>query len=123
MITLTNPVAVNSVLGTTATNVNYEKLVLAPLTFDAVGQVISGTCRLTSTSTPAAPPIMGSFVASVPAGDFVLRLDQGHHVAKRLLLTGPQAAAITANIETAQAAIENGLISLGVVAGTRSAGA
>src|ERR1041385_7892741 len=98
MITLTTPVTVNAALGGSAT-VTYEKLVLAPLTFDPIGQSISGTLRLTSTSTPAAPPIFGSFTATVPTNEFVMRLDQGFHSAKRLILSGAQATAITNNIE------------------------
>jgi len=58
----------------------------------------------------------------LPGGN-VLQLDVPQlDISTKLTLTSPQATALLGNIETAQAALENGLISLGVVAGVRTAG-
>lgn len=121
MITLTTPRTVNSVLGS-ATTVSYEKVVLAPFTMDIVNQRVTGTLRMTSTSTPAMQPIIGTFTINVPTSEFTIEIQQLDFY-RRIVLSGAQNTAILNQIETALAALENGLVTLGVVAGTRSAGA
>jgi hypothetical protein len=120
MITLTTPHEVNSVLGGAAP-VAYNKLVLGPFTMDGVTQTITGTLRLTSTSTPTMQPIMGRVQISVPAAEVIVEVAQLDFY-RRIVTTSAQNTAILNQIEAAQAQLENGLVSLGVVAGTRSAG-
>jgi hypothetical protein len=121
MITLTTPRAVNTVLGG-ATTVNYDKLVLGPFTMDPVNQTITGAVRLTSTANPNMQPIIGTFRVSVPASEFVIEVPQLDFL-RRVVTNSGQNTAILNQIEAAQAQIENGVISLGVIDGTRSAGA
>lgn len=121
MITLTTPHEINSVLGGSAP-VAYNKLVLAPIQFDAVAQRIDATLRLTSTGTPSMQPIIGSLRMNVPAAELVIEVPQLDFY-RRIVTSGAQNTAILAQIETAQAGVENGLVTLAVVAGTRSAGA
>ena len=121
MITLTTAPSINTVLGGN-TPVSYNKLVIGPFTMDGVTQTISASLRLTSTAAPTSTPILGSLSINIPGGnEFLLQVPQ-LDIVRRVVLTSPQATAIIGQIETAQAALENGVISLGVVAGTRSSG-
>lgn len=121
MITLTVAQVVKSQLGGNATE-NYQKLVISPFTMDPVNQTVTAQIRLTSTSTPAMQPITGTLRISVPSSELVIEVQQLDFY-RRLVLSSGQNTAILNQIETAQAALENGLITLAVIAGTRSAGA
>lgn len=121
MITLTSPAQINSVLGGNAP-VGYDKLVLSPFQMDAVTQIITGTLRLTSTASPTMQPITGTLRISVPSAELVIQVEQLDFY-RRLTLTSPQNTSVLGIIETAQAGIENGLVSLGVIAGVRTSGA
>lgn len=120
MITLTTPHEINSVLGGNAP-VAYNKLVLGPFTMDGVTQTIRGTLRLTSTASPSMQPIVGSLSISVPSAEVTVEVAQLDFY-RRIVTSSGQNTAILNQIEAAQAQLENGLISLGVIAGTRSAG-
>jgi len=121
MITLTTPRALQIVLGG-ATSVNYNKLVVGPFTEDGITQKVSATLVLTATASVLASPILGTLTIDIPGGN-KLKLEVPQlDISTTITLTSPQATAIINAIESAQAALENGLITLGVVAGTRSAG-
>lgn len=121
MITLTTPSQINSVLGGNAP-VGYDKLVLAPFNMDAVGQTVNASVRLTSTTTPSMQAIVGTLKINVLTSELVIEVAQLDFF-RRVALSGAQNTAILGQIEAAQAQLENGLISVGVIAGTRSAGA
>lgn len=121
MITLTTPAQINSVLGGNAP-IDYNKLVISPLTFDAVNQTISASLRLTATGNTSMQPITGTLRISVPSAELVVEVAQLDFY-RRVVTTSPQNTSILAIIETAQKSIEDGLVSLGVIAGVRSAGA
>lgn len=121
MITLTTPAQINSVLGGNAP-VDYNKLVISPLTFDAVAQTINGELRLTSTGNASMQPITGKLRISVPGAELIIEVPQLDFY-RRVVTSSPQNTAILAIIETAQKGIEDGLVSLGVIAGVRSEGA
>lgn len=121
MITLTTPPQINSVLGGSAP-IGYDKLVLSPFTMDAVGQTVRGTLRLTSTATPTMQPITGSLSINVPSSELIVEVSQLDFY-RRITLNSAQNTSVLNQIETAQAQLENGLITLGVIAGTRTAGA
>lgn len=120
MITLTTPTQINSVLGGDAP-VAYNKLVLGPFTMDGVSQTVVGTLRLTSTGSPGMQAILGSLRINVPASELIIEVPQLDFY-RRLVLTGPQNTSVLGQIEAAQAQLENGLISLAVVQGVRTAG-
>lgn len=120
MITLTTPAQINSVLGGNAP-IAYNKLVLAPLTMDGVNQTIAGTVRLTATASASMQPIVGTLRISVPAAELVIEVPQLDFY-RRIVLSSAQNTAVLGYIEAAQAQVEGGLISLGVIAGTRTAG-
>lgn len=120
MITLTTPAQINSVLGGN-TPINYDKLVLSPFTLDGVSQTINGTLRLTSTGTPSMQPILGSVRMTVPGSELVIEVPQLDFY-RRIVLSSGQNNALLAQIESAQAAVENGFVTLGVIAGTRTSG-
>lgn len=121
MITLTTPPSINSILGGSAP-VSYNKLVIGPFTMDGVTQTITGQLRLTSTSTPTMQPITGRITINLPGGNECIVEVAQLDFYRRIVLSSPQATSIVNTIETAQAALENGLISLSIIAGTRSAG-
>lgn len=120
MITLTTPTAINTILGGSAP-VPYNKLVLGPFTMDGVTQIVNGTLRLTATSAPTMQAIIGSVRISVPAAEVIVEVSQLDFY-RRIVTSGAQNTALLNIIEAAQAQLENGLITLAVIAGTRSAG-
>jgi hypothetical protein len=120
MITLTTPQQVNSVLGGNSP-VAYDKLVIAPFNMSSLTKTIAANLRLTSTTTPL-EPIMGTLkVVGVAPGELVISVPQ-LNITRRIALDGGQMAAVVAQIESAQAALENGLVALGAILGTRTAG-
>lgn len=121
MITLTTPRALQIVLGGN-TAVNYNKLVVGPFTEDALTQRITATLVLTATASALASPILGTLTIDIPGGNKLTLTVPQLDISTTVTLTSPQATAIIAAIESAQAALENGLITLGVVAGVRTAG-
>jgi hypothetical protein len=121
MITLTTAPQINSVLGGSAP-VAYNKLVIGPFSMDPVAQTISGQMRLTSTANAAMQPIIGSLMISVPGASVQVEVPQLDFY-RKISTTSPQNTSILGWIEAAQAQIENGLIAVSVIAGTRTAGA
>jgi hypothetical protein len=120
MITLTTAPQINSVLGGTVP-VQFDRLVLSPLNFEAVAQTISGTVRLSSTAAPDMAPITGRLWVDVKAG--VLEVEVGQiDFYRRIKLNAGQITAVQALISTAQTSVEQGLVSLGIIAGTQTAG-
>lgn len=120
MITLTTPPEINSILGGSAP-VAYDKLVLGPFTMDGVTQSITGTLRLTSSANASMQPIVGILRISVPAAEVIVEVQQLDFY-RRIITNSGQNTAILGWIETAQAQIENGLIAVSIIQGTRSAG-
>lgn len=121
MITLTTATQINSVLGGNAP-IDYNKLVISPFTMDAVNQTVDARVRLTSTTVPTMQPINGTLRISVPLSELIIEVQQLDFY-RRIVLSGAQNTAILNQIEAAQAQIENGLVTLAVVSGTRTAGA
>jgi len=120
MITLTTPAEINSVLGGNVP-ISYNKLVVAPFTMDGVTQTITAQLRLTATAAPTMQAIVGSLRINVATSELIIEVTQLDFY-RRIVLSGGQNTAVLAQIEAAQLQIENGLVSLGVIAGTRSAG-
>lgn len=120
MITLTTPPQVQSVLGGTTT-VAYDKLVVSTIGYNILDKTISAQLRLSSSSSPQMEALPGTLTIRHATSEVILTID---HPAfrRRLLLSSPQVAAVQTLLDEAQADIENGMISLGVVAGTRTAG-
>lgn len=121
MIVLTTPAQINSVLGGTAP-VDYNKLVVSPFQMNPVDQTISASLRLTATGNTSMQAITGTMSISVPRAELVIEVQQLDFY-RRIVLNSAQNTAVLGIIETAQKGIEDGLVSLGVIAGTRSAGA
>lgn len=121
MITLTTPPQINSVLGGNAP-VGYNHLVLAPFTMDAFTRKITGTLRITSTTNPEMPVIVGSMSIDLGPGALKVRVEQLDYY-RELILSGAQINAVQGWINSAQNAIEAGLISVSVISGTQSTGA
>lgn len=121
MITLTTAPQINSILGGSAP-VAYNKLVIGPFSMDPVGQTITGTLRLTSTSTPTMQPILGTLTISVPSATVKVEVSQLDFY-RQITTTSPQNTSILGWIEAAQAQIENGLIAVSIISGTRTSGA
>jgi hypothetical protein len=121
MITLTTPAQINSVLGGNAP-ISYNKLVLSPFTLNPVAQSIDGSLRLTSTASPNMQAITGSLSISIPTSRLQIEVPQLDFY-RTIVLTSGDNTAVLGIIQNAQNALEAGLVSLGAVAGTQSAGA
>lgn len=121
MITLTTPAQINSVLGGSAP-VGYDRLVLNPFQMDPSALTVVGTLQLTSSSTPSMQVITGRLTINGGAGTLEIEVSQLDFY-RRIQLSGPQITSVTSIIRNAQNALESGLISLGVIAGTQSTGA
>jgi hypothetical protein len=123
MITLTSPPSVNSVLGGSAP-ITYPKLVLSPFTLDPfnLAQGVQSTVRLTSPANSTQQAITGSLVINASTG--VLRIEVPQlDFYRQVQLSGAQLTSVNTIITNAQNALEAGLVSLGIVAGTQSSGA
>lgn len=121
MITLTTPPTINATIGGN-NQVAYNKLVLAPITLDVLAQTVSGEIVVTSIAQPTMTPLKGRFQFRLGTSELLIEVSS-LDIIRRVVLTGPQVAAIQNQIEASQAQFENGLISLGVVDGVRTAGA
>lgn len=120
MITLTNPIQVTTVLGSTS-KTNYDKLDLTMLTYDVIGQQIVGSCRLSSSSASAATNIEGSFSIPASGGPLTISIPNLPFFAA-LSLNSDQQAVVRDWITTAQNNVEGGLVGVGVVQGAQSTG-
>ncbi len=121
MITLTSPAQINSILGGNAP-VGYDHLVLSPFTMDSSALTVNGTLKLTSTAAPTMQAITGRLTINGGSGVLEVEVSQLDFY-RRIQLSGPQITAVTTIIRNAQDALEDGLIALGVIAGTQSTGA
>ena len=121
MITLTTAPAVNSVLGGSST-VSYNKMVLASITYDVVAMTINAGVKITSTAEPSMQPVSGTLKINTATAVLTIEVQQLDFY-RQIVLTGPQNTNVQGMITNAQNALEAGLISVGVVAGTQAPGA
>lgn len=121
MITLTTPAQINSVLGGNAP-VGYNHLVLAPFSMDPMALTVTGSLRLTSTASPDMQAITGNLRINASSGELVVEVQQLDFY-RRIQLSAGQITSVRNIISNAQNALESGLVSLGVIAGTQSTGA
>ena len=118
MITLTTPPAVKTVIGGNTTT-SYDRFILSQITYDTVAKTVNGLVRITSTAAPEMTPMTGTFKVSGTTLDVMVeQLD----FYRRVTLDQAQRDAVQALITTAQTSLENGFVSLGVVAGVQSPG-
>lgn len=122
MITLTTPPEINSVLGGSSP-VGYNKLVIGPFTLDPVTTIVTGTIRLTSTTATQMQPILGTLRINTPAGGVLTVEVPQLDFYRQIQMSVGQINSVNAIITNAQNALEAGLVSLGVIAGTQSTGA
>jgi hypothetical protein len=120
MITLTTSSKINSVLGGNSL-VDYDRLVISPLTFDPQALTITGQIKLTSIANPDMQTVIGSLVVNTSQGKLQVEVPQLNFL-RRITLSGPQITTINTLITNAQNSVENGLINLGVISGTQSTG-
>jgi hypothetical protein len=121
MITLTTPPQVNSVLGGSAP-IAYNKLVVGPFTMNPSTMQINASLSLTSTGSPTMQAIPGTLTITTATATLEIAVERLDFY-RRVTLTGPQNTAVMNIIRDAQNALESGLVSLGVIAGTQSLGA
>lgn len=119
-ITLTTAPQINTILGGN-TLVSYDHVVLSPINFNQESNVINAGVRLTSSSDPNMDVIQGRLLIDTSAGTLTFTVEQLDMVRKMNLSAGQITAANLIKSDAADA-LESGLISLGVVAGTQSTG-
>lgn len=118
MITLTTPPAIKTVIGGSTTT-TYDKLILSQITYDTVARTVNGLIRLTSTAAPDMTPMSGRFkIQGTLLEVEVEQLD----LYRRVTLTAGQRDAVYGYITAAQSQLENGFVSLGVIAGIQADG-
>lgn len=119
MITLTNPIPVTTVLGSTG-KTNYDRLILSMFTYDLAAKNISGHCSLTASGNANAAPIQGTF--NIPSSGTVTVTIPSLPFYASIVLTAPQTAVVLGWMASGQNAIEAGLVAIGLAAGLQSAG-
>jgi hypothetical protein len=82
---------------------------------------VRGTIRLTSTASQAMQAITGTLQISIPAGLLTVEVGQLDFY-RQIQMNVGQINAVNAIISNAQNALESGLVSLGVIAGTQTGG-
>ena len=119
-ITLTTPPSLNNILGGNNL-VEYDHVVLSPLTFSPTDLTVAGTVRLTSSVNTDADVVTGTVTINASTGTvtFIIANLDIHH---KTTLSAAQITAVTGYISSAQDSIEAGLVTIGVVAGTQSTG-
>ena len=120
-ITLTTPAQINSVLGGSVL-IDYDHVVLAPISIDRVANIIIATVRLTSSTNPDMEVINGSLNINAGSGILIFTVPQLDMVRKMQLSAG-QVTAVIGIMSNAQDALESGLIGISVIDGIQSTGA
>lgn len=120
MITLNIAPTIKSILGGSST-VSYNKVVLSTISYDVSNAQITAQVKLTSTADTSMQAIFGTLKINAATAMLTIEVEQ-LDFRRQLALTGPQNIAVQALITNAQNALENGLISIGVVAGTQIEG-
>jgi len=122
MITLAAPAVINSVLGGNAP-IDYGKFVLSSITYDTVAKTVSAQIVLSSTSNPDMQAITGSMSINCTTAKLTIAVPQIDFY-RQVVLTGPQNTFVVDNcIRASQNTLENGLLTLSVVAGSQATGA
>lgn len=120
MITLTTPAVINSIIGGNAP-INYDKFVLSNIRMDPISGNITANVLMSSISNPQMDAITGSLNIDWNSKRVIMQVERLDFY-KSANLTAGQQNAVTTIIADAQSALESGMISLGFVAGTQSAG-
>ena len=120
MITLTTPAQINSVLGGNAP-ISYNKLVISPFRFDPINKRVDASVQVLSTANPEMQNLDGNLSIDYNTGVLIVSVAQIDFY-RRVVLTAGQMAAINTVVQNAQNALESGLVTLGVIAGTQSTG-
>jgi len=121
MITLSTAPVINSVIGGNAP-INYDKFVINSLSFDTESKNINATVKITSTTNPDMTALSGKLTISFAGAIAELQVAQLDFY-RRIRLSGPQQNAVATLVSDCQDSLENGLLSLGLVAGTQATGA
>jgi hypothetical protein len=121
MITLTNAPLINSILGGVAT-VAYDKLILSAITHDPVTMTTNARIKITSTAEPTMQAVYGTLLINTATAVLTIEVQQLDFY-RQITLTGPQNTTAQSFITNTQNALEDGLITLGVIDGTQAVGA
>lgn len=120
MITLTTPPQVNSVLGSAASTA-YDRFVLSNITYSPRNKTLTATIELVVSVDAQMSAISGSMTADINTKYLQISVPQLDFF-RRILMTNPQLTTIQTWIDAAQAQVESGLVTLGLIAGTQAAG-
>jgi hypothetical protein len=118
MIILTDGHPVPLALGDLTNTVEYDEVVLAPI-IHPKDKLITGHVLMTSSTSPTQQEIHGLFRADINAETLEIKVDQLNFYRKIALNPG-QLAAVQTIIDDAQASIEGGFITLGLIDGILS---
>ncbi len=122
MITLTTPIQVPDVLGSGQT-VGYDKVRIVSIIADPVSMTISAQVQLMVSSNPNQPMITGTLTIVATGGSPSVSISIPNlHTYWGAALTGAQVSTVQGWITGLQNSVEGGIVSVGGVAGTQSAG-
>lgn len=120
MITLTTPPQVHSVLGG-ATTVNYDRFVLANITYSPRNKTVTASIEILVAADAQMTPIPGTLTIDLNTKYLEVKVAQLDFF-RRVLLTNPQITTVQGWVDAAQAQVESGLVSLGIIDGVQAAG-
>lgn len=122
MITLTTPLQITSVIGS-STTIGYNKLRVVQILSDPLTLTINASVQILVSNTPTAPIIDGtlSIVATGGSPQAILTIPNIDSFAS-VSLAGANLTTVQGWITSLQNSIENGLVSVALVAGTQSSG-
>lgn len=118
MITLTNSVQVTTTLGS-ASKTAYDKLSLLTMHYEIGAMTITGACKLFSSAAPSALDIQGSYSIDSVTGKLTVSIPNLPFFAS-LTLSAGQKTTVQGWITSAQASIEGGMVTVGVIQGVQS---
>ena len=121
MITLTNPIQVTTVLGSTG-KTSYDRLDLTTINYDVVNKNLSGQCVLLASGSPQAQTIQGNYNVPTTGSAILTVTIPTLPFYASIALTSPQQAVVQGWVTAAQNTVEAGLVSIGVVAGAQTPG-
>jgi hypothetical protein len=121
LISLTTPIAVKSVLGGSAT-VNYDKVVIDHISYSPTQQTIGAAITLSASADPGQTPLLGNLLIVAQGQGYIDVQIPDLPFHRRIALTAGQQTTVQGWISAAQNQVELGTISVGVMAGTQSAG-
>lgn len=120
MITLTTPPQVTSVLGG-GSKTSYDRFVLSSITYSPRSKTLTASIEILASADAQMNPITGTLTVDLNTKYLQITVSQLDFY-RRVLMTNPQVSTVQGWIDAAQAQVESGLVSLGLIDGVQAVG-